>query len=625
MTIDYDTLSFRGFTVDPRSSDIVYAMAETTSNTPIPDATGGVVYRTTNGGEVWQVIWDGGMPSSLTRYLWIDPREPDVLYVSTGIFDRGAVGENEGDNPFGGLGILKSIDGGANWTTLNEKNGLDMLYIGSLHMHPQNPDILIAAAGHLLKGPQIAYMESLDTPINGIYRTINGGETWTHVYYPPPERLNESFSSVEYCPNHPNIAYAGSEFAVYRSEDAGQTWVKVAGGSKGWGPPGVIAMWPIDMQCDPRNPDRIFANNYMGGNFLSEDGGHTWQNASQGYTGAQLLDVLVHPDEPGRVYALGRSGIWRSNNGGINWYGMRYLPIDYPLMGAEWGAIGMDPDNPEHMVAGEASILETTNGGQNWTYRWLLAPENVDLIPMGIREPILSSVAFAASDPHIVYGAIAERDCLLGHEPCMSGVGVLTSRDGGSSWQQTSTTQMGHVGVMDLAVHPGNAQIVFAATENGLYTTTDSGTIWSIIGGLPANKRVRAVEIDPADSQHILAGVDGWGIYASPDGGMTWEARYAGLEPNNSLHDIVFDPTNPQIVYTSDYLSGVYRSLDGGQTWQQINIGLRNRAATALSISGDGQHLYTATNGEGVFRLDLGSVPPLVSYPHHTLLPLIRR
>jgi photosystem II stability/assembly factor-like uncharacterized protein len=600
-------------------------MAETTSNTPIPDATGGAVYRTTDAGETWQMIWDGGMPSSLARYLWIDPRDSDVLYVSTGIFDRMAVGENEGDNPFGGLGVLKSLDGGDTWTALDEDNGLNMLYIGSLHMHPQNPDILIAAAGHLINDAMATYMQGLETPINGIYRTTNGGSTWTQVYHPPDERMGEAFSSVEYCPGVSDVAYAASELAVYRSEDAGQTWQQVAGGVKGWGPPGVIAMWPIDMQCDPRDPDRVFANNYMGGNFLSEDGGHTWRNASQGYTGAQILDVLVHPAESGRVYALGRSGIWRSNNGGNEWYGIRYLPPDYPLLGAEWGAIGLDPGQPEHMVAGEASIVETTNGGHDWIYRWRLAPENVDQIPEGIREPILSAVAFAPSDTDTVYAAIAERDCLLLHEPCSAGVGVLISTDGGTSWQQTSTAAMDHVGVMDLAVDPGDAQMVYAATQSGLFTTTVSGATWSLVAGLPAATAVRTVEIDPADSQHILAGVDGLGVYASSDGGKSWEASYAGLEPNSSLHDIVFDPTNSLVVYASDYQSGVYRSMNGGQTWQQINNGLRNRAATALSISDDGQHLYAATNGEGVFRLDLAGEPPPAPYPYRVYLPLVRR
>ena len=94
------------------------------------------------------------------------------------------------------------------------------------------------------------------------------------------------------CPSDPSIVYAGGGAVVYRSEDAGLTWKQVAGqGGDGWGPPGVLAGTPIDMQCDPRDPNRIFSNNYLGGNFLSTDGGKTWVNASDGYTGAQIMSL----------------------------------------------------------------------------------------------------------------------------------------------------------------------------------------------------------------------------------------------------------------------------------------------------------------------------------------------
>jgi hypothetical protein len=80
----------------------------------------------------------------------------------------------------------------------------------------------------------------------------------------------------------------------------------------------------------------------------------------------------------------------------------------------------------------------------------------------------------------------------------------------------------------------------------------------------------------------------------------------AGLELKGSLHDIVFDPQNQQVVYSSDHSKVVYRSIDGGITWIRINSGLRTRSATGLAISSDGLHVYVATDGEGVFRLDLG-------------------
>jgi hypothetical protein len=76
------------------------------------------------------------------------------------------------------------------------------------------------------------------------------------------------------------------------------------------------------------------------------------------------------------------------------------------------------------------------------------------------------------------------------------------------------------------------------------------------------------------------------------------------------LSDVVFDPTDPQVIVAADRFSGVYRSTDGGVTWQLINTGLRTRAVNKLAFSSDGAHLYAATEGEGVFRLDLDGRPP---------------
>jgi hypothetical protein len=85
----------------------------------------------------------------------------------------------------------------------------------------------------------------------------------------------------------------------------------------------------------------------------------------------------------------------------------------------------------------------------------------------------------------------------------------------------------------------------------------------------------------------------------------------AGLEPNGNHRDIVFDAAHPGVVYTSDISSGVYRSDDGGETWLKLSEGLTTRAATGLSLSADGNHLYAATSGGGVFRLDLNGKPPI--------------
>jgi len=619
--VEHDGLTFRGFTIDPLSSDIVYAMGELTSEALGGPAiwgngTGGVIFRTADAGRSWEKIWDGGIPSSLTRYMWIDPSNSQKLYVSTGIFDRGAAGEGDpATDPLGGLGVLVSADGGKSWQVQGESHGLRMLYIGSLTMHPEKPEVLLAAAGHASTGIG-AYADYLrsrgETSPAGIYRTENGGENWTQVLTPPADRILEALSSVEFCPGEPDIAYAASEARVYRSQDAGATWRELPSSVTGWGPPHIVTGFPIDIQCDPRDADRLFINNYGGGNFLSEDGGQNWVNSSQGYSGALLRSVAVDPIQAGVVYAAGPSGIWRSEDGGNLWNGLANSSPS-AILRLDWNTVVVDPVDPQHLLlAGSPEVFESIDGGQSWHKAPLSNQQGERLEGDGLAgmSPI-SVFAFAPSNPSVVYAGFAHGGCIIYHEPCPpTGGAVIVSQDGGASWRLESGVLPDPAAVLDLAVDPSRSELVFAATEAGLFRSSDGGSTWRSLGIDPRAGRVSAVAIDPTNGNHVLASIDRVGMWESDDGGETWGSRAAGLEPNPVIHDIVFDPSNPARLYASDNASGAYRSQDGGRTWERINAGLTMRALTGMAITSDGQHLYTASLGGGVFRLDLIGQPP---------------
>jgi len=607
--IEYDALSFRGFTVDPLSSDIVYAMGETTRHDepgdPIWVPKGGVVYKTTDGGENWTLIWDGDIPSSLTRYLWVNPENTDILYVSTGIFDRGAVGQVDMDelgtslDPFGGLGILKSTDGGDTWRILGKAEGLGNLYVGSLFMDPKDPDILLAATGHFVtETASENYTKTGSSPL-GVYRTTDGGESWTQVIAPLPGVGGEVFTSVEYCPSNSQIVYAGSTAAIYRSSDSGVTWITVTGESPGWGPPGGISGNAIDLQCDPRNPDRIFSNNYLGGNYLSEDGGKTWKDASNGYTGAQIINVAVDPTDPATVYSSGRNGVWLSTDAGQTWLAILNISDDQ-MFPPEWGAIRVDPSQPDRVLLGVEGVYITENRGQNWSLQYM-----PDIFPnAGVIE-------LAPSNPKVIYMGGAGHNTMI-YAEYFSGSGLMVSKNGGENWENITGSEFNQASILDIAIDPNDPETVYAATQNGLFKSINSGGDWRSFSGLPEGA-ARATGISPENPDLIFTGIETNGFYMSQDGGISWQQIASGLEPNGSHRDLVFDPTNSQIVYLADLQSGMYRSTDGGLSWVKINNGLSNRAVTSLSISSDGQHLYAGTNGAGVFRLDLSGTAPAKS------------
>ena len=586
--VEREGVTFRGFTVDPRSSSVVYAAAEISSwiwngqprNGREFDMTQGVVYRTTDGGENWEAIWRG---DNLARYVWIDPRDSNVIYVSTGIFDREAANSDPAARVPGGVGIVKSTDGGQTWGGAN--GGLENLYIGSLFMHPGNPDILLAGTGN------IQYSAG-----GGVYLSTDGGASWQQTLD------GEIIESVEFSLADPDIAYAGGANAIYRSEDGGHRWRQVCGGENGWGPPGVRAGFPIDFQVDPRDANRVFANEYGGGNFLSVDGGRTWTVASTGYTGAQVRDVAVDPATDGRVLAAARSGIFVSADGGVEWAGLSYPPA----ASLEWYAVAIDPADPQHVLAAtnwDGLLLQSRDGGRNWSV--------VSRVPgpqMGWR-----AIAFAPSEPETVYAGTAGFVSAGTFDGRVPAGGIYVSSDGGTTWAPAHTALSQDAHVTSLAVDPHDRQRVYAATANhGLLASRDGGQSWTALQqGLPGSAAALAVAVSPGDASAVYAGFWRGGLYRSTDGGASWELSAAGLNPEASISDIVLDPTHPQAMYAADLHSGVYRSEDGGTTWMAVNEGLRMRAVNALAISADGLHLYAGTEGEGDFRLDLNGRPPL--------------
>ncbi len=588
--VERNGITFRGFTVDPRSSDIVYAAGEISSwmwagEQRIGrefDMTKGVVYKTTDGGRRWRAIWRG---DNLARYVWIDPRNPDVLYVSTGIFDREAANSDPDTGRPGGVGIIKSTDGGQTWREINV--GLESKYIGTLFMDPGDPDILLAGAGNE------AWPEG-----NGVYLSVDGGATWE-------KRLGgENITSVEYSVSNSNIAYAGSFFGIYRSEDGGRTWHRMCWGKNGWGSPGVQAGFPIDFQVDPRDPNRIFVNNYGGGNFLSTDGGRTWSAASAGYTGAQVRDIAVDPTDADRVFAAARSGIFVSTDGGEHWVGINYAP----LPDIEWNVVVIDPNDPQHLLGannGEYVILETHNAGQAWRHV-IQAPGIDPRFPVGAGMG-WRAIAFTPTNPKTVYAGTSAFVTEALWESEMLAKGIFVSHDGGTTWDSTNDALSRDANVSALAVSPVNPNVVYAATgTHGLLKTTDGGRSWTAINrGLPSHPVALSIACHPTDPRVIFAGLIQAGLYRSTDGGTSWQPSSAGMNPEAVVSDIVFDPMDPNVMFTTDRMSGVYRSTNGGTTWHAVNQGLRNRDVTTLAISSDGKTLYAGTEGEGVFRLDL--------------------
>ena len=621
-----DEISFRGFAVNPDNSNIILAAAEI--NTGIwgynYSISKGKIYKSVDGGENWYSVWEG---NNLARVLIYDYKNPDMVYCSTGIFDREATNTNVPNKIQGGEGILKSTDGGEHWFNIN--NGLRNFYIGFLEMHPTNPQILYAAAG----SPSL-----FGTP-GDLYKTTNGGAFWQRIY-----SEHSYFSVVTMSPSNPDIVYAGNDYAFYRSTDGGISWQKYNNQPEdySYGPPGISAGIPIGIVVDPDNPDIVFINSYQGGNFKSEDGGQTWINASKGYTGADMRGLAADINYPENVYSIGRTGPFKSTNGGNDWDGLSYGPATGPM---DWFRLIKIPTSSSTLLLSDESqgrILKTTNDGNRWQVVYT-HPGGLGSNPDNRHG--FKALVYAPSNPDIIYGGM-RKTVSGGHlEPFYgASFGIYKSTDCGETWsEKNSGLENSNKAINVIVVHPKDPNIVYAGTLfDGIYKTTNGGDNWFRISDGLGFTDVRSMAIDPEDPEIIYAGSgDGKGIAKSTNGGLNWLETNSGLKivcpsylspagrmtigydltkpksffntyysssfiPWTEIFDIVIDPKNHEKIYAADLNTGVCLSENGGNSWVLIDDGLSIKTVTCLAISSNGKVIYAGTSGGGVHRLVLG-------------------
>ena len=603
---------FRGVTVQPGDSDIVYAQGELPMNEPglVHDKVKGRIYRTEDGGSNWEMIWEG---NNLVRYVFIHPEDNELLFASLGIFDREAYDSNCGDTPptQGTGGVLKLAVEDSGWDNYFMNNGLTDMYVGTLAMHPEDPDIMLAGAGNTACS-RYELPEGVVHITGGVFLTEDGGETWTKTL------ANDAITSVEFSPNDPNIAYAGGQHKIYRSDNGGWDWTPISGVTFPWGPTGAPAGFPIDFLIDQSDPLTIFSNNYGGGNTKSTDGGVTWDLASDGYTGALMLDVAIHPQNSNIIYGTARSGVFRSINGGKTWQGLSTPPT---YIASAYG-IAIKPDQPNVVIVSSellGKVYRSTNGGLNWTEVFTIpnVVPGVDADQHGFK-----SIEFAAKpNSNVVYagacrGSVALDD-IFNNDKKLS-KGVFKSVDGGVTWNEASDFHVEDKCLTAIAIHPTDPDIVYiAAPYAGVYKTMDGGLNWTLLSGIPTVD-IRSVEVDPSSPNIVYAGALQGGVYRSTTGGSTWGAFIDGMEPNDPILDIVIDPSYPEKIWAGSRATGIYLWLADENHWTHINSGLTTRTIQQLAIAPDGEVLYAATSGEGVFRL--GDVPTTDLY-----LPLITK
>jgi photosystem II stability/assembly factor-like uncharacterized protein len=158
-----------------------------------------------------------------------------------------------------------------------------------------------------------------------------------------------------------------------------------------------------------------------------------------------------------------------------------------------------------------------------------------------------------------------------------------------------------------IIVDQGNSELLYCATEDGLYRSADAAQSWQRVDGLRV-KNIRVVAQCPRDPDLWVVGTDNNGLYISRNGGKVWAKSDIGID-HEAIWTIAFDAQNAGIFYAGGYVTGVYKTVDGGRSWLNYHAGLTNLNIHALAVDPtNSQRLYAGTMWNGIFRSDDGGI-----------------
>lgn len=320
-------------------------------------AASGGIFKTTDGGDHWQSIFDD-MDNSAIGALAVSESAPHQVWAGTGeTFIIRPAHPN-------GNGIYKSTDGGKSWKNMGLK---ETVRISRVIVHPKDSNtVYVAALGHT-GGPQQE---------RGVYKTIDGGLTWQRILFVDE---NTGCSDLTINPKDPDNLYAamwqvemktwnlksgGSGSGFYKTTDGGKTWKKMTNGLPN-DPQNPIGKTSIDLAAS--NPSTIYAltEEKSPSLYKSVDGGESWQRMFQSHSMAQrgpyYTRVRVSSGDENRLFTISVT-IMESKDGGKSFNGNgTYEP------GGDNHEIWFDPKNANRiMVAHDGCMNMTFNGGKTW-------------------------------------------------------------------------------------------------------------------------------------------------------------------------------------------------------------------------------------------------------------------
>jgi hypothetical protein len=571
-----------GLAINPMDTQVLYAVTE------------GGLYKTSDGAGIWSKILEfTGEPE-----IAVDPVSPSTVYVVFPLFDSPK--------------LLRSDDGGASWTELDNSILLDSDY---------KMEFVWDGGGFgppVTDGAMSVSTVYMDTD-SGVWRSVDRGATWSKTTRDEMESKTVDFWGTGLAASP--LGFYGE--TIEDAEDGTSAEIR-------------------DALADPKDPAVIYAGTTGAGVYKSVDGGTTWRRSSAGITATPVYALIPDPVSPSVLYALTQEGIQKSTNGGATWTailaGGEYL--------GEWVWVGsgtrarsggmasmvVSPSSSSILYAWNADgLLRSADGGSAWSKCAAEGLLRAGGKPTGNTGHLL---LVSAADANIVFaqadgGMLRSAD---GGDTWTQFSGMRRSADGGDTW--TEVSDMGEA--WGLIADPSQPTVMYLTArmqldpsltpeqqaydyhnnpDYRLFKSVDSGATWAPIFQIKEDRVGLTILFDSNDPARLYSPVygddssgSGSRLMRSLDGGSTWEqVDFSG--PGPSFNSLLFDPRSSDTVYARvqaknavDTLAGLYRSSDGGTTWKDIGRGPLGGASTfGLTVSPVDGTLY-ACSWSGLFK-----------------------
>jgi len=557
----------------------------------------GGLWKTINNGLNWDPIFEN-MPSLGIGDFALAPSNPDIIYVATGESLKKAR-----NFTMPGVGIYKSLDSGKSW----EYMGLpDTWHIGEIVVHPENQNIvLVAALGHFWSA----------NSNRGIFRTEDGGKTWSHVLYVDDKT---GANDIVFSHADPDIVYAtlwenypgvnGAKSGVYKSEDGGKSWFKTVNGiliNENTGRIGIAASYEDRDKAyvfvDQRNRDE---NRGSGEIYKTTDGGKHWIKThnenlkSLSTIGWYFMDLYVNPKNDEEIYGLGVKLI-HSFDGGktfeyIGGKVKHITPSPAQTLHLDQCEMWINPINPNELIlANDGGVYQSFDKGSSWLH--------FNNIPTGE----FYDIEVDNKNPYQIYGGTQDDSTVFGPAEELN-------PEFNDPWQYVwIDAWSGGDGCITL-VDPDDENTIYFSMQNGgaFRKNLSDGKSVSIRPKFPKKDSINLqynfitpYMLSPFDSKTVY--MAGNYVMKSKDRGDNWTRISPNLiEETDELNQEIgagalaesyFDEGT---LYMGTDRGTMWRTTDGGNNWKNISNGLSKQYIRSIQPSKHKkERVYVAMTG----------------------------